>query len=68
MNLDILWINLKLDCFANRQSKRPQLNGTAWVKKWKQLFEYQHLLLFRDIGWPKLLSIFKCCSYFQHQC
>ncbi len=27
---------------------------TAHFKKCKQLFEYQHLLLLRDIGWSKL--------------
>jgi hypothetical protein len=29
-------------------------NGTAHFKKCKQLFEYQHLLLLRDIWWSKL--------------
>jgi hypothetical protein len=28
-------------------------NGTARSKKCKQLFEYQHLLLLRDIRWSK---------------
>ncbi len=28
------------------------------------MFEYQHLLLFRDIWWPKFYSVFKCCSFF----
>ncbi len=36
-------------------------NGTANFKKCKQLFEYQHLLLFRDIWWSKFYSISKCC-------
>jgi hypothetical protein len=39
-------------------------NGTAHFKKCKQLFEYQHLLLLRDIWWWKFYSIFKCCSFF----
>ena len=34
-----------------RQSK--QSNGTKHFKKLKQLFEYQHLLLLRDIWWSK---------------
>jgi len=29
--------------------------------------EYQQLILLRDIWWPKLFSIFKSCSFFQHQ-
>jgi hypothetical protein len=28
-------------------------NGTAHFKKCKQLFEYQHLLLLKDIWWSK---------------
>jgi hypothetical protein len=33
----------------------PSLNnGTAHFKKCKQLLEYQHLLLLRDIWWSKL--------------
>jgi hypothetical protein len=28
-------------------------NGTGCFKKCKQLFEYQHLLLLRDIWWSK---------------
>ncbi len=31
------------------------------LKKCKQLFEYQHLLLLRDIWWSKLSSVFKYC-------
>jgi hypothetical protein len=27
------------------------LNGTVRFKKWKKMFEYQHLLLLRDICW-----------------
>ncbi len=41
-------------------------NGIARFGKCKQLFEYQHLLLNRDIWWSKFKSIFKCCSFFQH--
>jgi len=41
-------------------------NGTVRFNKCKQLCEYQHLLLLRDIWWLKLLTIFKC-SFFQHQ-
>jgi hypothetical protein len=44
------------------------LDGTVRFKDCKQLFEYQHLLLLRDIWWSKLYSIFKCSSFFQHQC
>ena len=29
-------------------------NGTARFKNCKQLFEYKHLLLLRDIWWSKL--------------
>jgi len=29
------------------------INGTKRFKKHKQLFEYQHLLLLRDIWWSK---------------
>ncbi len=47
---------------------QPATNGTASLKKCKKLFEYQHLLLLRDIRWSKLHSIFKCCSFFQHRC
>jgi hypothetical protein len=42
-------------------------NGTARFKKCKQLFEYKHLLLLRDIWGSKLYFIFKCCSFFKHQ-
>jgi hypothetical protein len=42
-------------------------NGTAHLKKCEQLFEYQHLLLLRDIQWSKLQSIAKCCSFSQCQ-
>ncbi len=31
-----------------------QINGITHFKKCKQLFEYQHLLLLRDIWWSKL--------------
>ncbi len=31
----------------------PRGNGTAHFKKCKQLFEYKHLLLLRDIWWSK---------------
>jgi hypothetical protein len=30
------------------------INGTGCFKNCKQLFEYQHLLLLRDIRWSKL--------------
>jgi hypothetical protein len=30
-----------------------KMNGTVHFKKCKQLFEYQHLLLLRDIWWSK---------------
>jgi len=38
-------------------------NGTVHFKKYKQWFEYQHLLFLRDFGWPKFFSIFNCCSF-----
>ncbi len=34
---------------------RPPHNGTAHLKKCKQLFEYQHLLLCSDTWWLKFL-------------
>ncbi len=37
-------------------------------KKCRKLFEYQCLLLLREICWSKFKSIFKCCSVFQHHC
>ncbi len=43
-------------------------NGTAHFKKCQQLLEYQNLLLLRNIWCSRLWSIFKCCSFFQHQC
>ncbi len=46
-------------------SKNNARNETGCFKKCRQLFESQHLLLVRDIWWSKL-SIFKCCSFFQH--
>jgi hypothetical protein len=42
-------------------------NGTARFKKCKQLFEYQHLLVLRDIRWSNFESISKCCSFFQQK-
>jgi hypothetical protein len=42
--------------------------GMVRFKKCKHLFEYQYLLLLRDIWWSKFYSIFKCCSLIQHQC
>jgi hypothetical protein len=33
--------------------RRSLFNGTAHFKKCKQFFEYQHLLLFRDVWWSK---------------
>jgi len=41
---------------------------TAMGQQTKQLFEYQHLLLLRDIWRSTFSSIFKCSSYFQHKC
>ncbi len=34
--------------------RRQGTNGTASFEKCKQLFEYQHLLLLKDIWWPEL--------------
>jgi hypothetical protein len=38
-----------------QKNKMPMnfANGTACFKECKQLFEYQHLLLLRDIWWSK---------------
>jgi len=38
------------------------------LQKCKQLLEYQHLLLLRDIWWSKYKSIYKCSSLIEHQC
>jgi hypothetical protein len=43
-------------CLAHieqNDTNRNDLNGTACFKKYKQLFEYQHLFLLRDIWWSK---------------
>ncbi len=43
-------------------------NGTACTfKNLFHLFEYQHLLLLRDICWSEFKSLFKCCYFSQHQ-
>ncbi len=42
----------KLNAFneaLNKLAKQSLINGTAHFEKCKQLFEYQHLLLVRDI-------------------
>jgi len=59
---DYLLFILKLYIFLF--NKITYLNVTAHCK---ELFEYKHLFLLRDIWWSKLYSIFKCCSFFQHQ-
>ena len=41
-------VNRALD---GSSEKGKQNNGKAHLKKYKQLFEYQHLLLLRDIWW-----------------
>ncbi len=43
-------------------------NGTVHFKNGKLMFEYQHLLLLRDIWWSMFWSIFRCCSFFLRQC
>ncbi len=51
-------------------TKMSVTNSFQWnvtIKECKQLFECQHLLLFRDIWWSKFLSIFKFSAFFQHQ-
>jgi hypothetical protein len=53
--------------YSNSNAWKSVHNGTARFKKCKQLFEYQHLLLLRDIWQSTLESIFKCSSFFQHQ-
>jgi hypothetical protein len=40
-------------------------NGTAHFKKCKQLFEYQHLHLLKDIWLSKFQSMLKGGSFFQ---
>jgi hypothetical protein len=42
-------------------------NGTARLKKYKQLFEYQHLLLLKDIWWSKFKIYINMLFIFQHQ-
>ncbi len=37
----------------HNDSQHKGLNETAHLKKYKPLFEYQHLLLLRDIWWSK---------------
>jgi hypothetical protein len=61
------WQNRPMSSMVNSMSL-PIINGTARFNKCKQLFEYQHLPLLRDIWWSKFYSIFKCCSFIQHQC
>jgi hypothetical protein len=39
--------------FSAIKPVKSQNNGRALFKKCKQLFEYQHLLLLRDIWWSK---------------
>ncbi len=34
------------------------------LKKCKQLFEYQHLLLLKDIWWLKLKSVYEVVNFF----
>jgi hypothetical protein len=43
-------------------------NGTVRFQKCKQMFEYQYLLLLRDIWGSKFKSLFKCSLFFQHHC
>ncbi len=45
-------------------------NGTACLKKFRQLFEYRHLLLLSDTWWLKILIIYIYIfySFFQRQC
>ncbi len=63
----ILWLP-RLECIqtAFRVSK-ALTNVIARFKKCKELLEYQNNLLLRDIWWSIFYSIFKCCSFFQHQ-
>jgi hypothetical protein len=49
----------KMTCYHTFSS-----NGTVHFRKCKQLLEYQHLLLLRDIWCSKLLYILKCSSFF----
>ncbi len=42
----------------------PTYNGTLHFLKWKQLLEYQHLLLLRDIWWSKLIYIYLNVGHF----
>jgi hypothetical protein len=45
-----------LECSSKN---KIQYNGTTHFKNCKQLFEYQHILLLRDIWWSKFQSILK---------
>ncbi len=52
------WVQRPSGLTKREEVKRKQLsvrieNGTAHFKKGKQLFEYHHLLLLRDIWWSK---------------
>ncbi len=38
---------------TGQRDRKTYDDGTAWFKKGKQLFEYQHLLLLRDIWCSK---------------
>ena len=45
-------------------TRQAEDNKAAHFKKCKQLFEYEHLLLIRDILRSMFSPIFKCCSFF----
>jgi hypothetical protein len=47
--LDILMLGIVMLTVIHAECR----NGTAHFKKFKQLFEYKHLLLLRDIWWSK---------------
>jgi len=60
--------NISLKQIKMTKSPYPSLYGTARFQKCKQLLEYPNYLLLRDIWRWKFYSIFKFCSFFQHQC
>ncbi len=48
----LYWQTLEESQSTNRK-RFSDRNGTAHFKKCKQLFEYKHILLLRDIWWSK---------------
>jgi len=52
----------------NMSTSNVPVYGTVHFKKYKLLFEYQHLLLLRDI-WGQSSNLYlNVVHFFQHQC